>query len=63
MFTKPSYRKRVLIIGWMCFIGQSTAVLVGELPFRVCLFDDEYADMKCSEHTQTPLKSSLPLLD
>lgn len=24
MFTKPSYRKRVLIICWMCFIGQST---------------------------------------
>lgn len=28
MFTKPSYRKRVLIIGWMSFIGQSTAILV-----------------------------------
>lgn len=28
MFTKPSYRKRVAIICWLCFIGQSTAVLV-----------------------------------
>jgi hypothetical protein len=28
MFTKPSHRKRVAIICWMCFIGQSTAVMV-----------------------------------